>query len=48
LECICDRSQKLLDDEQTYQQTDSGAKTTIAPANPKALQAIHEVLRLPD
>ena len=28
-----------------YQQTDSGAKITIATANPKALQAVHEFLR---
>jgi hypothetical protein len=27
-----------------YQQTDSGAKITIATANPKALQAVHEFL----
>jgi hypothetical protein len=28
-----------------YQQTDIGAKITIATANPKALQAVHEFLR---
>ena len=28
-----------------YQQTESGAKITIATANPKALQAVHEFLR---
>jgi len=28
-----------------YQQTDSGAKITIATANPKALDAVHEFLR---
>jgi hypothetical protein len=28
-----------------YQQTDSGAKITIATGNPKALQAVHEFLR---
>ena len=28
-----------------YQQTDNGAKITIATANPKALQVVHEFLR---